>query len=100
MEREAAFEPLGFKVVSIGGIGDDAGQIAIRGYALKNQDLKLLPGERAAVEAAAQDIAKVPIEVIDGFQAKAATRQNDWSPFNSGAYMINANGIACSTGSP
>ncbi|WP_224166718.1 S1 family peptidase [Arthrobacter sp. StoSoilA2] len=98
MRNDKAFEPLGFRIASIGGIGDDAGQIAIRGYALKSEDNLLTSSERTAVEKAAREITKLPIEVIDGVQSRPATRMNDYSPFNSGAYLINANGMACSTG--
>ncbi len=98
MRNDKVFEPLGFKIASIGGIGDDAGQIIIRGSALKSEDNLLTTAERTAVEKAAREITKLPIKVVDGVQARPATRMNDYSPFNSGAYLLNANGTACSTG--
>lgn len=97
LAKKFSFKAMGFKVESVGGIRDDDGQIEIEGYALANSGLKLGAVERVAVERAARDIAKVPIRVIDNVQAVAATRSNDTSPFNSGAYMINA-GVSCSTG--
>lgn len=98
IRNDKAFEPLGFKISSIGGVGDDAGEIAIRGYAPKNENGQLGSAERVAVEGLAGDITKLPIKVIDGVPARPATRMNDYSPFNSGAYILNSNGTSCSTG--
>ncbi|WP_155854650.1 hypothetical protein [Paenarthrobacter nicotinovorans] len=98
INNDKAFEPLGFKIASIGGIGDDSGEISIRGYAVKNEGGLLTSSERAAVENLARDITKWPIQVIDGVQSRPATRMNDSHPFNSGAYILNSNQTVCTTG--
>jgi hypothetical protein len=98
MRNDKAFEPLGFKVSSVGGIGDDDGQIVIRGNAINREGGILTAAERTAVEKLAHDIAKLPIQVIDGVEVRPASRMNDYSPFNSGAYLINSNGMSCTTG--
>ncbi|WP_354513086.1 hypothetical protein [Paenarthrobacter sp. 4246] len=99
LAQKPSFEALGFKVESVGGIRDDDGQIEIEGHALTSPALKLAADQRAAVETSAQAIAKVPVRVIDGVRVAAATRMNDTSPFNSGAYMLHSTAYnGCSTG--
>lgn len=76
LAQKPAFEALGFEVESVGGIRDHDGAIRTGGYAFESPGLKQTAAEGASVEAAAQDIAKIPVKVTDGVRADPATRSN------------------------
>lgn len=92
--KKQSFATLGFQVDGIVGVRDDDGSIAVEGHAIGAAAPDL-----TNVAAIAKQAAGVTVRVVDKQKATAAaTRSNDYAPFNSGGYMLRVGGGTCSTG--
>jgi hypothetical protein len=92
--KKEALAALGFQIDGIVGVRDDDGSISVEGHAI-GRAAPDLPN----VAAIAKQAAGVEVRVKDKHKATAAaTRSNDYAPFNSGGYMSRVGGGTCSTG--
>ena len=91
--QKNAIAALGFQIEGIVGVRDDDGAIAVEGHAIG-----IAVVDTARVAAVAKQAAGTAVRLVDGKRSTPATRSNDSSPFNSGAYMQTTSYSKCTTG--
>jgi hypothetical protein len=93
--KKGALHALGFEMEGIAGVRDDDGTIALEGHAINGKSADL-----AGVSKTAREATGSAVRVVDKKKATpaAATRSNDYAPFNAGGYMRRSAGGTCSTG--